>query len=70
MAKYCFSCTRSHPQRLLEGDLFQDWHENVSDSPVSVANVKNTSSFGRTNKNHKGCIEHSHGVCCNVYFHK
>lgn len=54
MAKYCFSCARSHPQRLLEGELFQGWHKKVSDLPLSVANVKNTDSFGRRNKNHKG----------------
>lgn len=45
MAKYGFSCARSHPQRLLEGELFLDWYKNVSDLPLFVANVKDTNSF-------------------------
>lgn len=53
MAKYGFSCAWSHPQGLLEGELLQDWHKNVSDLPVSIANV-NANWFGRKNKNHKG----------------
>lgn len=54
MAKDCVSCARSRPQRLLEGELFQAWHKNVSDFPLSVVTVKHTNSFGRKNKAHKG----------------
>lgn len=53
-AKYCFSCARSHPQRLLEGKLFKTGTRNVSDLPLPVAHVKNTNSLEKTNKNHKG----------------
>lgn len=56
MAKYGFSCAQSHPQRLLEGELLQDWHKNVSDLPLSVANVQNTNSLERKNKNHRAIL--------------
>lgn len=67
MAQYCVSCARSPPQGLLEGELFQDWHKNVSDAPVSVANVNSANAFGRKNKTTRP-IEHRDGVCRNVYF--
>lgn len=67
MAQYCFSCARSPPQGLLEGELFQDWHKDVSDAPVSVANVNNTNAVGRKNKTTRS-IEHRDGVCRSFYF--
>lgn len=67
MSQYGFSCARSPPQGLLEGELFQDWHENLSDAPVSVANVNDTNAFGRRNKTTRS-IEHRDGVCRNISF--
>lgn len=54
MAEHWFSRARSHPQRLVEGEPFRDGHEKVADFPLCVANVKNTNSLERKNKNHKG----------------
>lgn len=53
MSKYCFSCAWSLPQRLLEGELFQDWNKDVSNLLLSVANVKKY-KLRRKNKRHKG----------------
>lgn len=67
MAQHCLSCAQSPPQGLLEGELFQAWHENLSDAPVSVANVNKTDAFGRKNKTTRS-VEHRDGVCRNLYF--